>query len=289
MSMFCGIKRGNFMVADSHQCINTHLLKTSTTELVEFTPDRIPAYAILSHTWEHDEVRFTDMLHQTAETRQAWPKVLSASKQALACGYEFIWDDTCSIDKSSSAELTEAIYSMFMWYENAAIRYAYLSDYTIDRDVNAPSEVIFFAQGWVQAGKESTITKSLAEITGIKVNILTCEHALDSMSTAQRISWTAARHTTRPEDMAYCLMGIFSEVIMKQSDDQKIFAWTYKSAHPDALHGLLVSSPVHFVDCHDLIAYQKWGPTQPYSMTNKGLRIDLPLEKHGPDTYRAWL
>ncbi|KAF5857590.1 hypothetical protein ETB97_005548 [Aspergillus alliaceus] len=138
---------------DSHQCINTHLLKTSTTELVEFTPDRIPAYAILSHTWEHDEVRFTDMLHQTAETRQAWPKVLSASKQALACGYEYIWDDTCSIDKSSSAELTEAIYSMFMWYENAAIRYAYLSDYTIDRDVNGLDvskleQCRWFTRGW---------------------------------------------------------------------------------------------------------------------------------------------
>ncbi|KAE8414284.1 hypothetical protein BDV36DRAFT_265824, partial [Aspergillus pseudocaelatus] len=70
------------------------------------------------------------------------------------------------------------------------------------------------------------------------------------------------------------------EEIMKQSDDQTIFAWTDKNAPADLLHGLLTSSPAHFADSQDIIAYQQWEPTPPYAMTNRGLRIDLAL--HDP-------
>ncbi|KAE8131107.1 heterokaryon incompatibility protein-domain-containing protein [Aspergillus pseudotamarii] len=298
-----------------------HLLSTYTIELVEFPPDRIPDYAILSHTWEEEEVLFTDMQHHTGRTKSAWSKVQGACAQARADGFGYIWIDTCCIDKSSSAELTEAINSMFTWYANAAVCYAYLSDVIVHTKVDldltefeqsrwftrgwtlqellAPSEVMFFSRDWVRFGERSSLAYRLMNITRIDEAVLSRELPVFEKSIAQRMSWAARRQTTRPEDMAYCLMGIFTvnmpmlygeggekaflrlqEEIMKHSDDHTIFAWTDKSASPDDLHGLLASSPAHFVDSQDVIAYQQWEPTPPYAMTNRGLRIDLAL--HNP-------
>lgn len=304
------------------------LLRTRSLELVEFTPDRIPPYAILSHTWGEEEVLFTNMQNCTGKTRSAWSKVQGACAQARADGFDYIWIDTCCIDKSSSAELSEAINSMFTWYANAEVCYAYLSDVTMSEghsgaEVNtaefeqsrwftrgwtlqellAPSEVVFFSRDWVHFGERSSLANWLMDITRIdeavlrnKVRLLERSRPLFQRSIAQRMSWAARRQTTRPEDMAYCLMGIFSvnmpmlygeggekaffrlqEEIMKQSDDQTIFAWTNKTAPKSSLSGLLATTPAHFEDSQDIIAYQHWEPTPPYAMTNRGLRIDLPL------------
>ncbi|OGM48146.1 hypothetical protein ABOM_002928 [Aspergillus bombycis] len=298
------------------------LLNTHTIQLVEFPPDRILRYAILSHTWGDDEVLFTDMQHHTEQTKSSWPKIQGACAQARSDGLNYIWIDTCCIDKSSSAELTEAINSMFRWYEEAVVCYAYLADVTARQrywsaEVNegefeqsrwftrgwtlqellAPSEVVFFSQDWVHFGVRSDLAHRLVDITRIDEAVLSRELPLFERSIAQRMSWAARRQTTRPEDMAYCLMGIFSvnmpmlygeggeraflrlqEEIMKQSDDQTIFAWTDESAPDDLLHGLLASSPAHFADSQNIIAYQQWKPTPPYAMTNRGLRINLSLD-----------
>ncbi|KAE8338365.1 hypothetical protein BDV24DRAFT_166390 [Aspergillus arachidicola] len=308
------------------------LLRTRTIELVEFPPDRIPPYAILSHTWGEEEVLFTDMQHHRGQTKYSWPKVQGACAQARADGFDYIWIDTCCIDKSSSAELSEAINSMFTWYANAEVCYAYLSDVTVydtvklDRtefeqsrwftrgwtlqELLAPSEVVFFSRDWVRFGERSSLANWLMDITRIdeavlrnKVRLLERSRPLFQRSIAQRMSWAARRQTTRPEDMAYCLMGMFSvnmpmlygeggkkaflrlqEEIMKQSDDQTIFAWTNKRAPKYSLSGLLATTPAHFEDSQDIIAYQQWEPTPPYAMTNRGLRIDLPL--HNPTAER---
>lgn len=122
------------------------------------------------------------------------------------------------------------------------------------------------------------------------------------------MSWAAHRETTRPEDIAYCLMGVFSvkmpmlygegaekaflrlqEEIMKQSDDHTIFAWVDRDASWLSLRGLLATSPSMFAGCHDILAYQDWAPRQPYSMTNRGLRIELPIIQRGEDEYVAAL
>ncbi|GMF71423.1 unnamed protein product [Aspergillus oryzae var. brunneus] len=280
------------------------LLRTRTLELVEFTPDRIPPYAILSHTWGEEEVLFTNMQNRTGQKRSAWSKVQGACAQARADGFDYIWIDTCCIDKSSSAELSEAINSMFTWYANAEVCYAYLSDVTMREghsgaEVNtaefeqsrwftrgwtlqellAPSEVVFFSRDWVHFGERSSLANWLMDITRIDEAVLRNKVRL-----------------LERKDMAYCLMGIFSvnmpmlygeggekaflrlqEEIMKQSDDQTIFAWTNKRAPEYSLGGLLATTPAHFEDSQDIIAYQQWEPTPPYAMTNRGLRIDLPL------------
>lgn len=104
------------------------LLHTRTLELSEFLENATPAYAILSHTWEKEEVSFKDMQGPNAKKKAGYAKIQKCCQQAARDGYEYVWIDTCCIDKSSSAELSEAINSMYVWYKNAKTCYAYLAD-----------------------------------------------------------------------------------------------------------------------------------------------------------------
>ncbi|KAJ5527896.1 hypothetical protein N7513_012055 [Penicillium frequentans] len=306
------------------------LLKTTTLQLEEFPPDRIPPYAILSHTWGADEVLFEDIRSNTADTKATWTKVKEICRLSLERGLEYVWIDNCCIDKSSSAEISETINSMFMHYEEAAVCLAYLADvpfghaleepgspldqsrwftrgFTL-QELIAPSEIIFLSQDWHEIGTKHSLRKALFRITRIDDDILMNQKSLECVSVARRMSWAAHRRTTRPEDIAYCLMGIFSvnmpmlygegstkaflrlqEEIMKHSDDQSIFAWVKTDASPSSLHGLMATSPANFAGCSDIIPYQDWVPREPYSMTNRGLQIALPLTPTKGGLYVALL
>ncbi|KAH7921584.1 heterokaryon incompatibility, partial [Leucogyrophana mollusca] len=103
-----------------------YLLNTSTLQLEEFP--KHTKYAILSHVWGREEVTFRDINGPHAVRMEGYTKIERCCAQALADGYKYAWIDTCCIDKSSSAELSEAINSMYRWYEGAAVCYAYLAD-----------------------------------------------------------------------------------------------------------------------------------------------------------------
>lgn len=113
------------------------LLNATTKHIKAFLPDKVPdsGYAILSHTWDPDpdnEVLFSDFEASggdraslpTAQLKRSWRKIELACGQTLADKYNWIWVDTCCIDKSSSSELSEAINSMYAWYRDSAVCYA---------------------------------------------------------------------------------------------------------------------------------------------------------------------
>jgi hypothetical protein len=85
-------------------------------------------YAVLSHTWAHDEVTFQDMMLPNVLSKEGYSKITETCRLALEEGLKYVWIDTICIDKSSSAELTETINSMFELYKNAAVCYVYLYD-----------------------------------------------------------------------------------------------------------------------------------------------------------------
>ncbi|KAI8295496.1 Vegetative incompatibility protein HET-E-1 [Colletotrichum sp. SAR11_240] len=301
----------------------------SLIELVDFTPDKIPRYAILSHTWGSDEVVYADIRNHTAARKDSFEKIRYSCHQTIADGFEYVWIDSCCIDKSSSAELSEAINSMFDWYDKAEVCYAYLSGVssTVDtsktdgdfagcrwftrgwtlQELLAPDDLIFFSDDWVKIGEKLTLSRPLSVITGIEEDILKGTKPIESASIAKRMSWASHRITTRPEDVAYCLMGLFGvnmpmlygegdkaflrlqEEIMKQSDDQSLFAWVDLSASTETYHGLLAKSPLNFEYSNSIVPYQDWEPRPPYSMTNRGLRIDLPLTLRGEELFAAAL
>ena len=108
------------------------LLHTTTITLSSFDDDEsIPPYAILSHTWGDGEISLHDMSKKVdsgLEQSEGYLKIRSCCALAEREGHEYVWIDTCCIDKTSSAELSEAINSMYRWYEKAQICYAYLAD-----------------------------------------------------------------------------------------------------------------------------------------------------------------
>ncbi|EEU36284.1 uncharacterized protein NECHADRAFT_86885 [Fusarium vanettenii 77-13-4] len=266
-------------------------------------------YAILSHRWGNpeDEVSYEDILAGGYEHKKGYAKLVGCCKQARRDGLRHVWIDTCCINKSSSAELSEAIASMFAYYERAKVCYAFLDD------VRAPTHVIFFDASWSFLGHKTDkrLTATIERVTGVDSIVLNMPATIKVMSIAKKMSWAARRETTRPEDMAYSLMGIFGvympplygegthafirlqEAIMKTSNDQTIFAWTSPPA-ASLGHGLehtstmLALSPSQFEDSSDfkplsLGEYNKslaaGGCKLDFATTNAGLSIRLPIFK----------
>lgn len=143
-----------------------HLLHTKSLELQEFIGDDIPKYAILSHTWGDGEVLFRHVWEKKfpSNASAGSSKIRNACAQAVKDGWEYIWVDTCCINKESSAELSEAINSMYQWYRASEVCYVYLSDVSPSakelrqsrwftrgwtlQELLAPRLVIFFDQNW---------------------------------------------------------------------------------------------------------------------------------------------
>lgn len=110
------------------------LINTHTRQFEEFIGSQIPEYAILSHTWEEEEVTFKHYSDGDYQGMKGYAKIDMTCHKAEEEGLSYAWVDTCCIDKSSSAELSEAINSMFRWYERAIVCYVYLSDMPTDVD-----------------------------------------------------------------------------------------------------------------------------------------------------------
>ena len=111
-----------------------HLLNVETIQLEYFSDSsRRPRYAILSHTWGDEEVSFRELTEEPSielQHKKGYSKIVRTCSLARKSGVSYARVDTCCIDKDSSAELSEAINSIFVWYEQADICYAFLSDVT---------------------------------------------------------------------------------------------------------------------------------------------------------------
>lgn len=207
--------------------------------LAECLGDAIPRYAILSHTWGacNDEVTFADLKEDIGTDKAGYKKLHFCAQQAAKDGLRYFWIDTCCIDKSSSAEVTEAINSMFAWYRDAVRCYVYLSDVSIVSPASGPpaqqgwypifQRSRWFTRGWTLQellapvfveffsvdghglGNKYVLLQELHDITGISVQALQ-GISLDKFDRDERMSWVGQRETTREEDMAYSLLGIFN-------------------------------------------------------------------------------
>lgn len=324
--------------------VDMRLISTQNLKVVSIREDEIPPYAILSHTWDKDEVTLQDMqgfgakLLSTAsrinllKAKQGLRKVLDAARLAASEGHDWIWIDTCCIDKTSSAELSEAINSMYRWYQGSEICYVYLADALLGnkelqkssddllgqliresrwitrgwtlQELIAPPSVSFYSSDWSFFGKSSDdhIILPLSEATGIEVGVLSGDIATQEVSVANRMRWASNRKTTRQEDMAYCLMGLFGvnmpllygeggvrsfirlqAEIIQATDDQTIFAWSTPPGSEDHTQasGLLAESPAYFRDAPSMYPMSDWYQSEsstPWTMTNRGLMVQLYLQ-----------
>lgn len=211
------------------------LINCQTQVLEEFHDEEAFSigYAILSHTWGKEEVSFQDIGNLAkAVTMRGYRKIHFTCQQALQDGIEYAWVDTCCIDKSSSAELSKAINSMYRWYAESEVCYAYLEDVSVipqlgDRaseeelrrsrwhtrgwtlqEFLAPRSLVFYSSNWTPLGTKAELAGVLSAASGIDEHVLVEPDWLSSYTIAQRMCWASQRITTRPEDQAYCLFGI---------------------------------------------------------------------------------
>ena len=316
------------------------LLDAKRLEPVDVRDDAIPPYAILSHTWGDEELTLQELRHmkgrmpqsldkrkRTIADKKGFAKVKDAAALAVTRGFSYIWVDTCCIDKSSSAELSEAINSMYLWYQQAAECYAFLSDVKSAKEEDwskpnsslrhsrwftrgwtlqeliAPKLVHFYAKDWSFLGHKDrpiAFTRIISAVTGIDAEVLDGRIDPLQLGISARMKWASRRHTTRLEDTAYSLIGLFQvnmpllygeghraftrlqEEIIQRSDDQSLYAWNSLETadeDPDELSGLLAHSPEQFKDTgniHPLPPSPVYA-SAPSGMTNHGLRVQLYL------------
>ena len=320
-------------------------LHSMTLEFREFPNHKEVTYAILSHTWGSDEVLFQELDGLNAETtpqatkqKSGYKKIQACCAQAASDGFEYAWIDTCCIDKRSSAELSEAINSMYRWYQDSATCYAYLADVSNDVDAEmqkrkfresrwfrrgwtlqeliAPATLKFYGDQWCSRGQEASLgtqrslKNEISQITRIPVTVLQGS-GLSSYSVAQKMSWAAGRETTRIEDRAYCLMGLFEinmpllygegqrafrrlqEEIIRVSTDETLFAWRIPQRQTLSIdEGVLATSPDDFTNSASIVRHTSlFGSMyhkKPFVVTNMGLRWEVILGKASdfPDTIR---
>ena len=301
------------------------LINCRTLILEEITSHKEAKYAILSHTWEKgEEVQHSEFRNQAAKAKRGWQKIEKVCQLALDDGCDFAWVDTCCIDETSSAELTEAINSMFPWYHGSEICYTYLADYNASdhnerlsesrwftrgwtlQELVAPAQVRFYDLSWKSIGTKDSLSERLSVITGVGPEVLvTSKHRyldeiLAQVPIAKRMSWAAKRKTTRIEDMAYCLLGIFGinlpllygegersfmrlqEEIVKNSNDLSIFAWSSpQDETPTELNrycGVFAQHPRDFQASDQLSMVNDTMFIPDFTMTNKGLKIHTLLQ-----------
>lgn len=306
------------------------LVNVTTLELVEFFEKDVPRYCILSHRWGSEEPTYKEYLKGQQRQKSGYQKIFAFCEFVRDCYNDTVkwaWIDTVCIDKSSSSELSEAINSMYLWYQKARICIVHLTDVTNGAEWQVQFEKSeWFTRGWTlqeliapqhgvlfcdanwhvlgHTGQYFTnyeeekecgpcLDNVVSRVTGIAhYDLIAFDPSRMGRRTslAVRMSWASRRKTTRVEDIAYSLMGIFDvnmpliygerskafvrlqEEIMKRSIDHSIFAW--RPPKENVWYGMLASSPEYFKDCSNVIEHHTpLHNTRPFQVTNKGLEL----------------
>lgn len=194
---------------------------TLTRDLVG---DTIPKYAILSHTWGHDEdeVTFCDLTEGCGQDKLGYNKLVFCSQQARHDGLRHVWIDTCCIDRANNTELSEAINSMFSWYLKAVKCCVYLADVSTKsgnalalpswklafqrsrwftrgwtlQELIAPAIVEFFSREGTFVGCKRSLEADVAQVTGIPAGVLRGVSLAD-FTVVEKLGWAENRETKR--------------------------------------------------------------------------------------------
>ncbi|KAK7441763.1 hypothetical protein VKT23_016426 [Stygiomarasmius scandens] len=223
------------LITSSNACPQ-RLIDVCTLKLVEFHERAdVPPYAILSHRWifgqevtlqEFSEVR------NAKTSKSGYHKIRAACRQAFKDGFRYIWVDTCCIDKGNHDDVARNIRFMYSYYEKSEVCYAHLADVNVHpgglqsewewdfqrsewfergwtlQELLAPRKVIFFDKHWTRLGTNHDLQDTISWITTIPPEILSGQQSLLDIDPLERMAWAVGRETTKPQDQAYCLLGL---------------------------------------------------------------------------------
>ncbi|KAF5366175.1 hypothetical protein D9758_005813 [Tetrapyrgos nigripes] len=224
------------MEGNTAKALPKRLVNTHTCRLVDFSENGpTPPYAILSHRWVlGEEVSYQDYLESRPETKKklGYRKIQRACMQARADGFDYIWMDTICINQGNHDEVARNVNGMYSFYQHSEVCYAYLTDvyklkdgavadliarmwssgwfqrgWTL-QELVAPRNVLFFSAGWETIGYRHLLKFGISRLTGIPPAVLDGSRPIEDIDIQERMTWCAGRQTTRPPDLAYCLMGI---------------------------------------------------------------------------------
>ncbi|KAF5340102.1 hypothetical protein D9758_013154 [Tetrapyrgos nigripes] len=218
------------------------LLNTTTLTIKYFYTD-IPSYAILSHTWQKEEVLFRDIQNlEIARCNAGYANIENACARARQYSFEWIWIDSCCVNPENVAELSKVIASMYRYYEDAGLCYVYLCDVSVSnicrpRDIAsalkesrwfkrgwtlqellAPKQVVFLDQNWTTIGTRWSLRKAISAVTAIPVAVFEGSD-IHGYSVGQRISMPLLYG----EGVARAFKRLKQE-IYKTSGDHNIFS-----------------------------------------------------------------
>ncbi|KAG6328848.1 hypothetical protein ID866_10241 [Astraeus odoratus] len=208
---------------------------------------------------------------------------------------------------------------MFKWYRDCHVCIAYLAESTSVNDLVydvwftrgwtlqelvAPKTMKFYGKDWVPISnstndkQDPTMMNVVSRATGIPLDDLRCFRP-GTRDVHTRMMWASTRTTTRIEDIAYCLIGIFDvsmtvaygegkrafyrliEAIIHRCGEWQIMAWAGK---PSADSAALPDSPRCFrelVACNisgDGVPFDgTWRGDRHFFMTKKGLQLRVLL------------
>ncbi|KAH7888433.1 heterokaryon incompatibility protein-domain-containing protein [Phlebopus sp. FC_14] len=309
--------------------------KTERQDVIRNAIRRRLRFAIFSHRWlATGEPSFQEVARRKEGMDLASPeyeKLWMLCQKAREYKCEYVWADTCCIDKTSSAELEEAIRSMFRWYRNAEVCIAYLGQTSSTADLHseawfrrgwtlqellASRKIRFFGKAWVELSPDSRdgndkaeeeMLRHLREVTGIPRDDLAA-FTPGVTRVYEKMIWASKRKTTRVEDVAYSLLGIFDismsvsygerhwafhrlmEIIVQRCREPGILAWAGKPspyaaslpASPQSYLGLDAATAIQLHLVPDIgnkitgIRRSMRGDTTS-TMTKRGLQIKLAI------------
>ncbi|KIO09209.1 hypothetical protein M404DRAFT_102054, partial [Pisolithus tinctorius Marx 270] len=230
LTQFMNSQQYKRLVSQCTTCDPDQRMKLVDTAILKYFQ-----FVMLSHRWGEDEPSLRDIeghLIYDMSAKEGFKKLQAFCLVAFKRDFLWAWSDTCCIDKDSSAELQEAIGSMFVWYRQSSLTIAYLSDvpatgslqnsewfrrgWTL-QELLAPGTVLFYTQNWslyknLTSSNHKTdkvVLEELEGASGIESQFLT-RFSPGTDDARSRLQWASLRRTTRPEDIAYSLFGIFN-------------------------------------------------------------------------------
>ena len=294
--------------------LNTH---TFRLENLDFDVGQTQ-YALLSHTWTKKEPLLEDVERfGCREDVDEYGKLAKSCYIASQESLDYVWVDSCCVDRRNAPEVEMTEIRMYHWFEQAALVIVHLSDvdsldhqefehsrwfmrsWTLQELVAPRGIVRFFSRNWEYLGSRSNLSERISSITGIPTNVLTGHKLHSDYSIAQRMSWASRRFCTAPEDAAYSLMGLFDvevpllrgigaekaflrlqEEIIKKSPDGSIFAWKSRNLKSS---GLLAPSLDCFRESGDVAFDGSSGPVPRFSMTKNSSFLQFAIGSLGAD------
>ncbi|KAJ8454213.1 hypothetical protein ONZ45_g19390 [Pleurotus djamor] len=302
-------------------------------------------FAILSHRWEDEELLYADMrsLSGLAMKKKGYAKFTSFVEAAKVYGCRYVWVDTFCINKDSSAELDESIRSMYNWYKSSHVCIVYLAgdqdSYPPDgndlrswndewfnrgwtlQELLAPKRLKFFWKDWSrvddtpydlirdpdeQVQSPSKFKASVIERGAGMSNYDLLNYKPSPENAHLVFQWITQRRTTRPEDLAYCMIGLLDLQLpiaygegeerafyrlqmecVQNTDNRSIFKWG-STLQASRWNCMLYESPRGIIDdSGEIDALPLFTPHRnkqlnldpSFTFTNSGLRIMMTMHK----------